>query len=104
MRGVEDAGLVVEARFSGGVDRALLYAQNLTEAILQKLRNYRIRVAVVCPGRERAIQQPVWGDGGGRGARGPLPTVLLSVLRTVFRFEERFQKLPRFRLAVARHL
>ena len=59
MRGVEDAGLVVEACFSGGVDCALLYAHNLTErffdlssgeagAILQKLRNYRIRVAVVC--------------------------------------------------------
>ena len=59
MRRVEDAGLVVEACFSSGVDSALLYAQNLTEgfldlssgeagAILQKLRNYRIRVAVVC--------------------------------------------------------
>lgn len=60
MRGVEDAGLVVEACFSGGAGRALLYAQNLTEAffdlssgeagaILQKLRNYGIRLAVVLP-------------------------------------------------------
>lgn len=58
MRSIEDAGLVVEACFSNGVDSALLYAPNLTEkffdlssgeagAILQKLRNYRIRVAVV---------------------------------------------------------
>jgi len=60
MRSVEDAGLVVEACFSAGVDSALLYAPNLTGrffdlssgeagAILQKLRTYRIRVAVVCP-------------------------------------------------------
>lgn len=60
MRDAGDAGLVVEACFSSGVDRALLYAQNLTGAffdlssgdagaILQKLRNYGIRVAVVCP-------------------------------------------------------
>lgn len=59
MRSIEDAGLVVEACFSSGADSALLYASNLTErffdlssgeagAILQKLRNYRIRVAVVC--------------------------------------------------------
>jgi len=65
MRNVNDAGLVVEACFSGGVDSALLYAHNLTGeffdlssgeagAILQKLRNYRIRVAVVCaPGSIR---------------------------------------------------
>ena len=65
MRSIEDAGLVVEACISGGVDSALLYASNLTErffdlssgeagAILQKLRNYRIRVAVVCtPGSIR---------------------------------------------------
>ena len=65
LRNVDDAGLVVEACFSGGVDSALLYAQNLTAAffnlssgeagaILQKLRNYRIRIAVVCaPGSVR---------------------------------------------------
>jgi hypothetical protein len=56
---------VVEACFSGGVSSALLYAPNLTEgffdlssgeagAVLQKLRNYRIRLAVVCvPGSVR---------------------------------------------------
>ena len=59
MRTVEDAGLVVEACFSNGVKSALLYAPNLTGkffdlssgeagAILQKLRNYRISIAVVC--------------------------------------------------------
>jgi hypothetical protein len=59
MRSIEDAGLVVEACFSNSVESALLYASNLTGrffdlssgeagAILQKLRNYRIRAAVVC--------------------------------------------------------
>src|ERR1035441_643410 len=58
MRSIEDAGVVVEACFSNNVGAALLYAANLPEkffdlssgqagAILQKLRNYRIRVAVV---------------------------------------------------------
>jgi hypothetical protein len=48
----------LSARFSGGVDAALLYADNLTDAffdlssgqagaILQKLRNYGVRLAVV---------------------------------------------------------
>jgi len=51
---------VLEACFSAGVSSALLYAPNLTlrffdlssgeaGAILQKLRTYRIWVAVVCP-------------------------------------------------------
>jgi hypothetical protein len=65
MRSIEDAGVVVEACFSNNVGAALLYAANLPEkffdlssgqagAILQKLRNYRIRVAVVCaPGSVR---------------------------------------------------
>lgn len=57
MRSIDDAGLVVEACLSGNADSALLYAPNLTArffdlssgeagVILQKLRNYRIRVAV----------------------------------------------------------
>jgi hypothetical protein len=60
MRGTEDAGLVVEAALSNRTQCALLHAPNLTArffdlssgeagAILQKLRNYRIRLAVVCP-------------------------------------------------------
>jgi len=60
IRCIEDASLIVEACFSQGVSSALLYAPNLTEkffdlssgeagAILQKLRNYYIRLAVVCP-------------------------------------------------------
>jgi hypothetical protein len=60
MRSTEDATLLVEACFSHRARAALLYAPNLTEkffdlssgeagAILQKLRNYRIRLAVVCP-------------------------------------------------------
>jgi hypothetical protein len=58
MRSVDDASLVIETCYSNGVDSALLYAENLTEnffdlssgeagAILQKLRTYRIRIAVV---------------------------------------------------------
>jgi hypothetical protein len=60
MRGTDDATLLVEACFSLRAKAALLYAPNLTQkffdlssgeagAILQKLRNYRIRLAVVCP-------------------------------------------------------
>jgi hypothetical protein len=60
LRAAEDTGLVVEACFSDGVSSALLYAPNLTArffdlssgeagAVLQKLRNYGIRMAVVCP-------------------------------------------------------
>lgn len=60
MRTVEDASLVVEACLSNRVKSALLYTPNLTGnffdlssgeagAIPQKLRNYRIRIAVVCP-------------------------------------------------------
>lgn len=58
MRSADDAGLVIEACYSKGVDSALLFAENLTEnffdlssgeagVILQKLRTYRIRIAVV---------------------------------------------------------
>jgi hypothetical protein len=58
--GVEDARRVVEACLSAGVDAALLYPDNVTEgffdlssghagAILQTLRNSRVRLAVVCP-------------------------------------------------------
>jgi len=65
MHSVEDAVLLVEACFSHRAKAALLYAPNLTEnffdlssgeagAILQKLRNYRIRLAIVCaPGSVR---------------------------------------------------
>ena len=57
---VEEAGRIVEACLSHRTLRALLYTRNLPDrffdlssgdagAILQKLRNYRIRLAVVCP-------------------------------------------------------
>jgi hypothetical protein len=60
MRGIEDATLLVEACLSNRARTALLFAPNLTAnffdlssgeagAILQKLRQYRIRLAVVCP-------------------------------------------------------
>jgi hypothetical protein len=60
MRTAEDSVLIVEACFSAAVDSVLLYAPNLTPgffdlssgeagSVLQKLRNYRIRLAVVCP-------------------------------------------------------
>lgn len=55
-----DATLVIEACFSNDVRLALLYARNLTDAffdlssgdagaVLQKLRNYGVRLALVCP-------------------------------------------------------
>ena len=55
-----DATLLVEACANAGVGAALLYPENLPAAffdlssgqageILQKLRNYRVRLAVVCP-------------------------------------------------------
>lgn len=55
-----DAALLVEACGNAGVGAALLYPENLPGAffdlssgqageILQKLRNYRVRLAVVCP-------------------------------------------------------
>ena len=65
LRSADDASLVVEACFNGKAKAALLHAPNLTErffdlssgeagAVLQKLRNYRIRLAVVCaPDRVR---------------------------------------------------
>ena len=57
---VQDVDRLIEACFSDIASAALLYAPNLTPAffdlssgeagtILQKLRNYRIRLAVVCP-------------------------------------------------------
>jgi hypothetical protein len=59
MSNVDDSNRVVEECSSSGVDAVLLYKDNLTDtffdlrtgqagAILQKLRNYRIRLAVVC--------------------------------------------------------
>jgi hypothetical protein len=55
-----DASLIIEACFSHRTRRALLYATNLTGTffdlssgdageILQRLRNYGVRLAVVCP-------------------------------------------------------
>lgn len=61
----DDAGLVIEACLSADTDAALLYPRNLTDSffnlssghageILQKLRNYKVRLAVVCaPGTVR---------------------------------------------------
>lgn len=60
LQGIDDAALVVEACISYRAHSVVLSAQNLTErffdlssgeagAILQKLRNYGIRIAVVCP-------------------------------------------------------
>jgi len=56
----DDARLVIEACLGSGADAALLYADNLPQAffdlssgeagaVLQKLRNYHVRLAVVCP-------------------------------------------------------
>lgn len=65
MSNVADTDRLIEACLSEGVGSVLLYAQNLTHAffdlssgeagaILQKLRNYGIRLAIVCaPGHVR---------------------------------------------------
>jgi hypothetical protein len=65
MSRVDDAARVVEACLAADVDAALLYPDNLTTeffdlssgeagAVLQKLRNYHVRLAVVCvPGSVR---------------------------------------------------
>ena len=56
----EDATAILEACFSHDVRSALLYAENMTPgffdlssrdagAILQRLRNYGVRLVVVCP-------------------------------------------------------
>jgi hypothetical protein len=60
MSRVDDVNRIVESCFNERVRGALLYAENLTDrffdlssgeagAILQKLRNYGVRLAVVCP-------------------------------------------------------
>lgn len=60
VNGPDDASRVVEACFNARARAALLYADNLTPAffdlssgeaglMLEKLRQYRIRLAVVCP-------------------------------------------------------
>jgi hypothetical protein len=57
---VDDINRVIEACFSSRVRLVLLYAANLTNgffdlssgeagAILQRLRNYGVRLAVICP-------------------------------------------------------
>ena len=59
VRRIDDAGVLVEACMSSRAHRVLLHPENLTDrffdlssgeagAILQKLRNYRIRLALVC--------------------------------------------------------
>jgi hypothetical protein len=65
LRAADDVRLIIEACYSNGVDRALVHAHNLTPkffdlssgeagVILQKLRTYKIRLAVVCrPGEVR---------------------------------------------------
>jgi hypothetical protein len=69
MASAKDAGRIIEACLSEGVYATLLYAENLTPAffdlssgeageILQKLRNYRVRLAVVrAPGSAKLSQR-----------------------------------------------
>jgi len=79
MRKPSDAAQVIELCASNGVDSALLHAENLTEnffdlssgeagEILQKLRTYRIRIAVVYkPGHVRFSSR--FGEMAGEEAR-----------------------------------
>src|ERR1041385_3524717 len=75
-----DVDRVIEACYSNRIRLVLLYAENLPDrffdlssgqagAILQKLRNYRMRLAVVARGR--AAQRPLPRPED-RGAQGPL--------------------------------
>ena len=83
-----DASLVVEACLSGRVGGVLLYAENLPArffdlssgeagAILQTLRNYRIRAAVVCvPDKVRFSSR--FGEMAAEESRGDLFRVVES--------------------------
>ncbi|HEU4322000.1 MAG TPA: DUF4180 domain-containing protein [Roseiflexaceae bacterium] len=66
MAGVQDINRVVEACWGEGATSALLYAANMSPGffdlstreageVLQKLRNYNIRLALVCPPGEVAF-------------------------------------------------
>jgi hypothetical protein len=81
MSSVADADRVIEACLSAGGRSVLLYAENLTQgffdlssgeagAILQKLRTYGIRLAVVCdPDRVRFSSR--FGEMVAEERRGP---------------------------------
>lgn len=80
MRHIDDARLVIQQCFGRGVDRALLYADNLTPGffdlstreageVLQKFRNYGIRVAVVSSPEARASTR--FGEMAAEEHRGP---------------------------------
>ena len=68
----EDVGRLIEDCISTGSRAALLHADNLPRKffdlssgqagqILQKLRTYKVRLAVVAP-KERVVQSPRFGD------------------------------------------
>ena len=79
---VDDTGRLLERCFSLGAQCALLYAPNLSSTffdlssgeageVLQRLRNFRLRLAVVYPSAwERQVQQPIRRDAR-RGAVQP---------------------------------
>lgn len=81
MAGADDVDLVLEACFSEGARAVLLYAENLPEAffdlssgqagaILQKLRLYGVRLALVAPpGSYRASSR--FGEMAKEENRGP---------------------------------
>ena len=81
MSSADDVGLVIEACFSAGARTALLYAENLPPAffdlssgqagaVLQKLRTYGVRLAVVAPpGRLRVSSR--FGEMVAEERRGP---------------------------------
>lgn len=71
MRDVADTVKLIEACFNHRVKSLLLYDENLTERffdlssreageILQKLRNYRIRLAVVWSPEARPLSRSLW--------------------------------------------
>ena len=86
MRNADDAAEILQECLSRRVDRVMLYSENVPDrffdlssgeagAILQKCRNYNIRLAVVCS-IECATQSEVRGDG-----RGGAPWTELWTLR-----------------------
>jgi hypothetical protein len=81
MQTVADTDRVIEACLSESINLVLLYADNLTHAffdlssgeagaILQKLRNYRIRLAVLCAPRTARFSSR-FGEMEAEERRGP---------------------------------
>ena len=70
---VDEARRIIEACYEHNVDAALLYAENMPDGffdlssrqageILQRLRNYRIRLGIVCSPQSRNLFSSRFGE------------------------------------------